>query len=161
MVEAVAVLIPTGFFCMVAFIVFIVARTKSRQAELQSQVQARLVDRFSTAPEFVDFLRSQEGKQFLGGVETLPKLQASDRILRGLRTAIVTTFLGLGFLGLCLSREVGNDGFLIAGGILTAIGIGNFISTFVSLRLSRAWGLMGPAASTKEAGGSEFTQSNS
>src|SRR5229473_1846088 len=116
MVEAVAVLIPTGFFCMVAFIVFIVARTKSRQAELQSQVQARLVDRFSTAP---------------------------------------------GFVGLCPSREVGNDGFLIAGGILTAIGIGNSISTSVSLRLSRAWGLMGPAASTKEAGGSEFTQSNS
>jgi hypothetical protein len=159
--EPVIAIIPIGFFVMVAFIVYIIARTKARQVELQTQVQARLVDRFSTAPEFVDFLHSQEGKQFLGGVETLPKLNASDRILRGVRTGIITTFLGLGFLGLCLSREVGNDGFLIAGGVLTAIGIGNFISTYVSLRLSRAWGLMGPAGSTKEASSSEINQSNS
>src|SRR5260221_2954452 len=154
--EAVAVLIPSGFFIMVAFIVFTVARTKARQVELQSQVQARLIDRFATAPELVDFLHSQEGKQFLGGVETLPRLNASDRILRGLRVGITCTFLGLGFLGLSLSRDLWPDGFLIAGGILTAIGVGNFISTFVSLRLSRAWGLMGTAASTKEASGSEF-----
>ena len=158
--EPVIATIPIGFFIMVAFIVYIVARSKARQVELQTQVQARLVDRFSTAPEFVDFLHSQEGKQFLGGVDTLPKLHASDRILRGIRTGIITTFLGLGFLALCLSRDVGNEGFLIAGGILTAIGIGNFISTYVSIRLSRAWGLMGPTASTKEAGGSEFTQAN-
>jgi hypothetical protein len=159
--EAVAVLIPTGFFFMVAFIVFIVARTKARQVELQSQVQARLIDRFATAPELVDFLHSQEGKQFLGGVETLPKLNASDRILRGLRTAIITLFLGLGFLGLCLSDDIRNEGFLIAGGVLTAIGIGNFISTYVSFRLSRSWGLMGQAASTKEGSGSELNHSNS
>jgi hypothetical protein len=159
--EAVAVLIPTGFFIMVAFVVFIIARTKARQVELQSQVQTRLIDRFATAPELVDFLHSQEGKQFLGGVETLPRLQAGDRILRGVRTGIICTFLGLGFLGLCLSQEVGNEGFLIAGAILTAIGIGNFISTYVSIRLSRAWGLMGQAASTQEGRGSESNQSNS
>lgn len=147
--EAVAVLIPTGFFFMVAFIVFIVARTKARQSEMQAQVQARLIDRFSNAPEFVDFLHSAEGKEFLGGVDTLPKLHASDRILRGIRTGIITTFLGLGFLALCISDEVRNDGFLIAGGVLTAIGIGNFISTYVSVRLSRAWGLM-PGTKSEE-----------
>jgi hypothetical protein len=150
--EAVAVLIPSGFFIMIAFIVFIVARTKTRSAQLQSEVQTRLIDRFATAPELVEFLHSKEGKQFLGGVETLPRLNASDRVLRGIRTGIITTFLGLAFLGLCLSEEIRNEGFLIAGGVLTAIGIGNFISTYVSIRLSRAWGLMGPSSAGKEAG---------
>ena len=158
--EAVAVLIPTGFFLMVGFIVFIISRTKSRTAEMQAQVQARLIDRFSSAPEFVDFLHSPEGKQLLGGVDTIPKLHASDRILRGIRTGIITTFLGLGFLALCLSDEVRNDGFLIAGGVLTAIGIGNFISTYVSVRLSRQWGLM-PGKSKTEEQGRDLSQANS
>lgn len=158
--EAVAVLIPIGFFLMVGFIVWMVSRTKSRNAEMQAQVQARLIDRFSTAPEFVEFLHSKEGKQFLGGVDTLPKLHASDNILRGIRTGIITTFLGLGFLALCLSDEVRNDGFLIAGGVLTAIGIGNFISTYVSVRLSRQWGLM-PGATSSVEPKSDLSQANS
>src|SRR5436305_12855547 len=125
--EAVAVLIPTGFFLMVSFIVFMIARTKARTAQMQAEVQARLIDRFSSAPEFVDFLHSPEGKQLLGGVDTIPKLHASDRILRGIRTGIITTFLGLGLLGLCLSDEVRNDGFLIPAAVPTALGLGNFI----------------------------------
>jgi hypothetical protein len=149
--EAVAVLVPSGFFIMIAFIVFTVARSKARQAEMQAQVQARLIDRFSSAPELVDFLHSKAGKEFLGGVETLPRLHASDRILGGIRKGIITGILGLGFLALCLSPEVGNDGFLITGAILTAIGVGYFISTYVSIRLSRAWGLMGPSKSEEPA----------
>jgi hypothetical protein len=158
--EAVAVLIPTGFFLMVGFIVWSIARSKSRTAEMQAQVQARLIDRFSSAPEFVDFLHSPEGKQLLGGVDTIPKLHATDNILRGIRTGIITTFLGLGFLGLCLSEEVRNEGFLIAGAVLTAIGIGNFISTYVSVRLSRQWGLM-PGKTNAEESTRDLSQANS
>ena len=154
--EAVAVLIPTGFFIMVAFIVFIVARTKARQTQMQAEVQSKLIDRFSTAPELVEFLHSKAGKEFLGGMETLPRLNASDKILGGIRKGIITAILGLGFLALCLSPDVRNDGFLIAGGILTAIGVGYFISTYVSIRLSKAWGLMGP--SKNEESGRELTQ---
>ncbi len=159
MVEMIAVLVPTGFFLMVAFIVFTISRTKARTAEVQAEVQARLIDRFGSSTEFVDFLHSPEGKALLGGVDTLPKLRTSDNILRGIRAGIITTFLGLGFLALCLSEEVRNDGFLIAGGVLTAIGIGNFISTFVSVRLSRQWGLM-PGTSNAEEPRRDLTSSN-
>jgi hypothetical protein len=136
---------------MIAFIVFIVARSKARQAEMQAEVQSKLIDRFSSAPELVEFLQSKPGKEFMGGVDTLPRLHASDRILGGIRRGIITAILGLGFLALCLSPEVANDGFLITGGILTSIGIGYFISTYVSIRLSRAWGLMGPSRSEEPA----------
>jgi Na+/melibiose symporter-like transporter len=157
--EAVAVLVPTGFFLMVGFIVFMIARTKARTAQVQAEVQSRLIDRFSSSKEFVDFLHSPEGKALLGGVDTLPKLRTTDNILRGIRTGIITTFLGLGFLALCLSEEVRNDGFLIAGCVLTAIGIGNFVSTFVSVRLSRQWGLM-PGTSKAEEPVRDLTSSN-
>jgi len=157
--EAIAILVPTGFFLMIAFIVFTVSRTKARTAQMQAEVQARLIDRFASSTEFVDFLHSPEGKALLGGVDTLPKLRTSDNILRGIRTGIITTFLGLGFLALCLSNDVRNDGFLIAGCVLTAIGIGNFISTFVSVRLSRQWGLM-PGMSHAEEPRRDVTSSN-
>jgi len=140
--EAVAVLIPSGFFIMVAFVVFTVARSRAAQAQMQAEVQAKLIERFTSAPELVEFLQSKPGKEFMGGVDTLPKLHASDRILSGIRKGIITAILGVGFLLLCLSRDVYNEGFLITGGILTAIGVGYFVSTFVSIRLSRAWGLM-------------------
>ena len=46
---------------MVAFIVFLGVNAKNRKAKLQAEVQTRLIDKFSTAPDFVDFLNSDTG----------------------------------------------------------------------------------------------------
>jgi hypothetical protein len=131
-----------GFFFMVIAIVYFGTHSRQQRARYQAEVQTRLIERFGTAPELVTFLQSPEGRQFLGTAESAPKYLAGDRILAGVRKSIVLSFLGAGFLLLCIPESIRNEGFMIAGGVLLALGLGYFVSTLVSIRLSRSWGLV-------------------
>jgi phosphate/sulfate permease len=139
------VLIPIiavgGFYVMVALIVFFVVRGRQARAAMRAEVQTRMLDRFSTAPEFVSFLQSDQGKGFVSQFEELPRAHARDRILGGVTRSIVLTLLGLGFLAICLT-EARDEGFIIAGCILLALGVGYCIATFVTFRMSKSWGLL-------------------
>lgn len=140
------VLIPIicslGFFFTVIAIVYFATQSKSQRARYQAEVQTKLIDRFGTAPELVTFLQSPEGQQFLGAVESTPKYLAGDRILAGVRKAVVLSFLGLSFLLLCIPYSTRNEFFMVSGGILLALGVGYFVSTVISFRLSKSWGLV-------------------
>lgn len=61
---------------MVVLIVYFVAKSRQRRAELQAEVQTRLIDRFGTAPELIEFLQSPAGQQFVSGVQSAPALMA-------------------------------------------------------------------------------------
>ena len=50
---------------MVVLIVYFVARSRQRRIEVQAEVQSKLLDRFGSAPELIDFLHSPAGKQFV------------------------------------------------------------------------------------------------
>lgn len=143
--EAFAVLIPivlgTGFFLMIAFIVWAKANAKAQQARYNAEVQSKLIERFGSGPELINFLKSAEGQQFATGISKLPKLAARDRVVSGFTRAIFLTFLGIAFLAL-EATEMENPGFLIAGAILTALGLANLISAFISLKLSKRMGLV-------------------
>jgi hypothetical protein len=106
----------------------------------RSQVQTKLIDRFGTASELIEFLESPTGKQFLGDMKEAPRHRAHDRILSSIRSAIVLSFLGIGFLSLGIPWDW--PGFEIPGAILLALGIGFFVAAFVSTKLSRSWGLI-------------------
>src|SRR6266536_5874885 len=105
-----AVLIPivlgTGFFLMVAFIVWAKANARAQQARYNADVQTKLIERFGSGPELIEFLKSSEGQQFATGISKLPKLAARDRVVGGFTRAIFLTFLGLAFLALMFS-EIG------------------------------------------------------
>ena len=135
------IVISTGFFVMVAFIVWAKANSQAQQARYNADVQTKLIERFGSGPELIDFLRSPEGQQFATGISKLPKLAARDRVVGGFTRAIFLTFLGLAFLVLCFT-EMENPGFLIAGAILTALGLANLVSAIVSLKLSKRMGLV-------------------
>jgi hypothetical protein len=142
MVMLIPIIISVALFAMVGFIVAVKARARQRQAELQAQVQTRLIERFGSAPELVTFLQTPEGKDFLGGVQSAPALHARDRIVSTMGRAIILGLLGLGFLAMCIWDETRNEGFVIAGCILLALGIGYFLAGLLSIKLSRNWGLM-------------------
>ena len=131
-----------GFFFMVVAIVFFATQSRSQRARYQAEVQTKLIDRFGSAPELVTFLQSTEGRQFLGAVESTPKYLAGDRILSGVRKSVVLTFLGLAFLALCIPWATRSEFFMVAGGVLVALGAGYFVSTVISFRLSKSWGLV-------------------
>src|SRR5712691_7053746 len=124
--DSVYVLIPIigtiMFFSTVIFVVWASVHAKNRKATLQAEVQTRLIDKFSNAPEFVDFLNSDTGKQFLTGVDKMPQLMARDRIVGGVSRGVIMMLLGAAFIGL---------------------GIGFFISTLISLKMSQKFGLIG------------------
>jgi hypothetical protein len=143
--EPVLVLIPItisiGFFLMISFIVWAKSHSRAQQARYNAEVQTKLIDRFGSGPEMIEFLKSPEGQQFATGISKLPKLAARDRVVSGFTRAIFLTFLGIAFL-LLEFTEMENPGFLIAGAILTALGLANLVSAAVSLKMSRRMGLV-------------------
>ena len=139
---AIPICISIGFFALVAFIVWAKAHSRAQQARYNADVQTKLIDRFGSGPEMIDFLKSPEGQQFATGISKLPKLAARDRVVGGFTRAIFLTFLGIAFLAL-EGTNMENPGFLITGAILTALGLANLVSAIVSLKMSRSMGLVG------------------
>ena len=124
---------------VVAVVVITIARNKERRAELQAEIQSKLIDRFQSAPELVEFLKSPTGQEFVSGVKTQQAAVVTRKMLAGVRAAVFLGVLGLGFLILWpLTNE---RGFAYPGVILLALGGGFYFSTIVSLKISRSWGL--------------------
>lgn len=141
--DAVALFVPIvcslGFFAMIAIISVSSASAKKQKARIQAEVQNRLIDKFGSAPEFVAFLSSPAGREFVGAFEAQPRLNARDRILRGIRTATVLSFLGLAFTLLSFFED---RGMIVPGLILLGLGVGYIVSSLLMMRLSKAWGLL-------------------
>ena len=100
------VVISLGFFAMIVWVVWLGVNAKNRRAQMQAEVQSKLIERFSTSKEFIEFLQSSAGQRFVTGVEVSTAVYARDRIIRGFGTGIVLSLLGLGFLGIAIfSRD--------------------------------------------------------
>ena len=122
---------------MVVLVVYLVARSRQRRVELQAEVQSKLIDRFGTAPELINFLQSPAGRQFVSGVQGVPGALARERIMSGFTRSIVLSALGAAFLGLTAFYD---DDFAVPAAILFSLGIGYFLATLVSYRLSASMG---------------------
>ena len=120
-----------GSFGMVVAIVWLGTRAKQRRAELRADVQMKLIEKFGSSAEFVKFLESPAGQQFL----EQPKRQTRERALGGLTGALICTFIGLAFLGCAFIY--GDPGFYVPAFILTGIGIALFISSAISWRMMK------------------------
>ena len=118
---------------MVVLIVYFVTQSRQRRAEVQAEVQTRLIDRFGSASELIEFLQSPAGRQFVSGVQSAPAAMARERIMSGFTRAIVLSMLGLAFLALTFFY---NDDFAIPAALLFSLGIGYLLATLVSYRLS-------------------------
>jgi hypothetical protein len=134
------IILGTGFFVMMMSIFYFNAKSRSDKARYQAEVQARLIDKFGNGPEFVQFLQSPQGRQFMGEIEAAPKLMTQDRMLSGIRNATVLSFLGVAFILLSFVRY-GERGMIFPGLILLALGMGYLVSVILTKRLSREWGM--------------------
>lgn len=133
---------------MVVLIVYFVSRSRQRRAEVQAEVQTRLIDRFGSAPELIEFLQSPAGRQFVTGVQSAPAALARERILSGFTRSIVLSMVGAAFLALTIFYE---DGFAVPAAILLSLGVGYLLATLVSYRLSKhmhGGDVLSPAGST-------------
>jgi hypothetical protein len=141
-ITLIAVVCTAGFYALIAFVVVAISRGRQRRAELQAEVQTKLIDRFGTAQELIDFLQSEPGRRFVSGFHNAPRYATGNKLLGGMRRGIITSLLGVGLLAIFAADVRGNWGFIYPGCIILALGLGFFLSTYVSMRLSRSWGLL-------------------
>lgn len=122
---------------MVVLVVLFVTRGRQRRVEAQVEMQSKLIDRFGSAPELVSFLHSPAGRQFITGVQSAPGVLTRERIMHGFTRAIVLSSLGVAFLFLTFFND---NGWAVPASVVLALGIGYFIATFLSYKLSGSMG---------------------
>lgn len=120
---------------MVVYIVYLVTQARTRRMEAQVQMQTKLIERFGSAPELVEFLHSPAGRQFVAGVQSAPATMTRERIMGGFTRSIVLTALGIGFIALAI---IDNNDWFIPAIIVFSLGLGSLIATFVSWRFSKS-----------------------
>ena len=128
---------------------FIENRRWSRTFKLQSDVHAKLIDRFSSSQELAVYMGTEAGKRFLEaapipiGIEREQRMpNAVARVLTPLQVGIVMVLLGIGLL---LLRRVSSDlsiPMLVLGTVVLMPGIGFILSAGIAWVLAGRLGLI-------------------
>jgi hypothetical protein len=126
-----------------------------RVSRLQTEAQAKILERFSSNEELLQFIQTPAGRRFLDAssspLEPRSLGAPVGRILWSVQAGLVLLFGGIGLevLGKSSQLESGELGvaFLVIGGIVIALGIGFLFSGAASYVLSRRFGLFDQVAS--------------
>jgi hypothetical protein len=123
-------------------VIWLVGRSRQRRLELQAEVQTKLIERFSSAPELIEFLQSPTGREFVTGVQSAPAILTRERIVTSVSRSIMLIFIGLVFVGMYFVLDV--DGVLVPAVIFGVLGVGYALASVVSYQLSKRLGLAEP-----------------
>jgi hypothetical protein len=117
----------------------------------QSEVHNKILDRFSTTEQLLEYIRTPAGGKFLESapiplhIERPASWKPSTpavRILWSVQIGVVTAIVGLGMLLLsAVFEKDASQGLLALGAIALCVGVGFIASAAVSLKLSRRLGL--------------------
>jgi hypothetical protein len=125
--SAVAFIVPIAFFAMIVLIVWLRTRRRQEQIRAQAEVRKQLIDKFGSVQELTAFLESKGGRQFFA--DTQGRAASPLRYLPG---GVITTMLGLAFLGLTAN----NRNFIVPGVLALAVGLGLLISAAIAHKLT-------------------------
>lgn len=134
-----------GFFALVGFAVWTLSQNsrRSRVARLQSDAQAKLLEKFVSSDDLRSFLDSEAGRRFVESA-SIERANPYGRILASVQSGIVLALFGGAVIGLgAWSRE---DAGVALGTLILALGAGFLVSAGASLVLSRSWGLLDRSA---------------
>lgn len=128
-----------AMFVFWAWVVWIILEWRKLKAK--SVLQSKMVDKFPTAQEFNDFLQSKGGNKFLSFLK-FNGLAPREKILSSLSKGIILSMFGISLiiLGQVFTEEI--KYFLAFGIVIVALGVGFLISTFISYKLSKKWGII-------------------
>ena len=134
--------VMTFFFGNIGWISWILINSirRTKVARAQAEVQSKLLDKFGSSQELLAYMQTEAGQRFIQ-VESEPVVTKSPhtKILASIKVGTILSCLGLGLLLLALVfKEEAPLGF---GTISLAIGLGFLVSSGVSYKLSKSWGL--------------------
>ncbi len=119
-----------------------------RMVKVQTEMHAKLLDKFGSSQEMLSYVESEAGRRFL---ET-PVFDAQNkrsialpygRILWSVQIGLIAAAMGIGFLSLRQRVDPDADtAFMIFGTLLFTLGIGFLVSGGVSYFLARFMGLL-------------------
>lgn len=145
------------FVCILSSVIWLLRmvienRRWSRVFRVQTEIYNKLLDKFTSNEELVNYIRTESGKHFLESASIpfgydLQKRPASplSRVLLPLQFGVVISLVGLGFLYL---RNTFKDepSLLILGVLTLMLGIGFIISAGFSWMVARHSGLFSQGA---------------
>ncbi len=116
-------------------------------ARVQAELQNKLVEKFGTSREFLDYLGSDAGRHFLEWTPLPVEQPASGpfpygRILWSVQAGVILIFVGGGMLFLRGYLPGPAEQFLILGALAMSLGVGFILSSAISYLLSRSFGLL-------------------
>jgi len=133
---------------MITGAIWLGTKVRMRRVELLTELQNKVLDKFGSSSEFVEFVRTPEGRQWMTS-STEGRTKQADRILGSLRWGLITGCLGLAFLVLAVIQE---RNLVYPGLLIGSIGAGFIIHAVLATKLARKWGMM-PGGETEKSGG--------
>ena len=115
-----------------------------RKMKHKSQLQHKIVEKFSGVQELNDFLRSESGNKFLDFL-TIKGLAPKEKLLSSIKLGVILLCVGIAALFVGPMFTPVSYEIKIVKGIailVIALGIGFLISIFISCLLSKKWGLI-------------------
>lgn len=135
------VVLVLGQFAFVALMIWIVLNYRLKRERHRAEERDRLLNRFATGPEMVDFLSAPAGQKLLDGF-AIQKGVAVRSLAKTITAGMVLLCLGLAFLMIAGLDVIDEAPFEIPGVLTGMAGVGILVSAWISARLFRRSGLL-------------------
>ena len=134
-----------GISASVCWIVWSIlsAVRRIRVSRQKADLQSKLLDKFSGAPELLEYLKTEAGQRLVD-TDSFEVKSPLLRILYSFQFGVILLVLGGAFL--LLRNWIPVDGAiacLVIGVLLAALGLGFLTSGIISYILSKHWGVLG------------------
>lgn len=120
-------------------------RRLDRLAKMHHELQNKILDKFGTSQEMIDYLGTDPGKRLLDA-PVVEHGSPYGRILGSVQAGIILVLGGAAFLVVTRLVDLGGAGdeagFVFVGVLTLALGLGFLISAYAAHVLSRSYGLI-------------------
>jgi hypothetical protein len=146
--EAFSFLVIGGIVCFLLFLAYRVYQTNTQTRLQRAEAFNKLLERFSSAKEFTDFLATEQGRKFLDNPMPSPK-STLTKIMRLAQLGVVVLFIGFGFMinaqrlsgATDLHYSTLSQDQHIWGIFGVMLGVGLLVTSLVSYILAKRWKL--------------------
>lgn len=135
------VAIVLGNLAFSALIFWLILNYKLKKDRSRSEDRERLLTRFGTGPELLEFLNSGAGDRLVRALASRDK-HPMEKLGGALTGGMITLCFGLAFLFLHWTGAMPVSPMIVPGTIMTFIGIGILVSVGISAALLKRSGLL-------------------